>query len=48
MSLALQPLLERVYANGRFPIRYDAPCDPPLPAAEAAWAGTLGEGGRLD
>ena len=37
-SVDLQPLLARVYRNGRFPIDYDAPCDPPLADSDAAWA----------
>lgn len=41
VPLALQPLLDRTYANGRFDINYDQPCDPPLAGEEAAWAASL-------
>ena len=34
----LQPLLDRAYANGRYPIDYGRPPDPPLDAEDAAWA----------
>jgi hypothetical protein len=39
--LDLQPLLARVYRNGRFPIDYDEPCDPPLEQADEQWAREL-------
>lgn len=37
-ALDLQPLLNRAYHNGRFPIDYSAPCEPPLrgPDSEGA------------
>jgi hypothetical protein len=39
--LDLQPLLARVYRNGRFPVDYDEPCDPPLEQADAQWSREL-------
>lgn len=36
--LDLQHLIARVYRNGRFPIDYDEPCDPPLVGDDAVWA----------
>lgn len=39
--LDLQPLIARVYRNGRFPIDYDEPCDPPLEGEEAVWANEM-------
>jgi len=39
--LDLQPLLDRVYANGRYPIDYAREPDPPLGKADAAWADEL-------
>lgn len=41
VPLDLQPLIRRVYKNGRFPIDYGEPCDPPLEGEEAAWAREL-------
>lgn len=38
VRLALQPLMARVYRNGRFRIDYDAACEPPLEGDEAEWA----------
>lgn len=38
VDLALQPLIKRVYRNGRFPIDYGSPCDPPLGGDEEVWA----------
>jgi hypothetical protein len=38
VGLALQPLIKRVYRNGRFPIDYGTACDPPLEKDEEAWA----------
>lgn len=37
----LQPLIDRAYANGRYPIDYTKPPDPPLEAEDAAWADEL-------
>ena len=37
----LQPLLDRAYANGRYPIDYTRDPDPPLAADDAAWATAL-------
>lgn len=37
----LQPLLDRVYANGRYPIDYRREPDPPLKGEDAAWADAL-------
>ena len=37
----LQPLADRAYEVGRFPINYDRPCDPPLTGDDAAWAAEL-------
>lgn len=37
----LQPLLDRTYANGRYPIDYGRDPDPPLEGQDAAWADTL-------
>jgi hypothetical protein len=38
--LDLQVAYEKVYVDGRYArrVRYDQPCDPPLAAAEQAWA----------
>ena len=43
VKLALQPLVEEAYVNGRYSRRldYGKPCVPPLDAADAAWARTL-------
>jgi hypothetical protein len=41
VPLELQPLLNKVYANGRFPIDYDEACDPPLDGEDATWAREL-------
>ena len=41
LLLDLQPLLNRVYQNGRFPIDYGAPCDPPLRGLELEAASSL-------
>lgn len=41
VALSLQPLMDRVYRNGRFPIDYAQPCDPPLEGEEATWAAEL-------
>jgi hypothetical protein len=38
VPLALQPLIARVYRNGRFPIDSTEPCDPPLKGADEEWA----------
>ena len=38
VALDLQPLLVRVHRNGRFPIDYRAPAEPPLADEEAKWA----------
>lgn len=40
VTVELQPLLDRCYDGGRYPelIRYDRPPDPPLTAAQQAWA----------
>jgi hypothetical protein len=38
VELELQPLFSRVYRNGRFPINYNKPCDPPLDSEMAEWA----------
>lgn len=37
----LQPLLDRAYANGRYPIDYARDPDPPLEGDDAAWASAL-------
>jgi hypothetical protein len=39
VPLALQPLIEAVYARSRYArdIDYSKPLQPPLPEAEAAW-----------
>lgn len=37
----IQPLIDRVYANGRYPIDYGKAPDPPLDADDAAWADEL-------
>jgi hypothetical protein len=37
----LQPLLDRVYRNGRFPIDSTKPCDPPLAGVEAGFAAEI-------
>ena len=34
----LQPLFDRTYSGGRFPINYDRPCDPPLDGDDLTWA----------
>lgn len=39
--LDLQPLIARIYRNGRFPIDYAQPCDPPLNESDAVWARQL-------
>lgn len=39
--LDLQPLLDRAYANGRYPIDYTRPPEPPLSPEDAAWAEAL-------
>lgn len=38
VMLALQPLIEQVYRNGRYAstLDYSRPCDPPMPPPEAA------------
>ncbi len=38
--LDVQSAIEEVWRKGRFGqrLRYDQPCDPPLPAEEQAWA----------
>jgi hypothetical protein len=43
VKLALQPLVDRAYANGRYARRldYNRPCDPPLAGEDAAWADEL-------
>jgi hypothetical protein len=41
VRVALQPLLDRAYRNGRFPINYRLPPDPPLAGDDAAWAEKL-------
>jgi hypothetical protein len=41
VPVALQPLLDRVYRNGRFPIDYRVPLDPPLTGEDAVWAAEL-------
>ena len=41
IALDLQPLMGRVYRNGRFPVDYGQPCDPPLEGADAEWAAQL-------
>jgi hypothetical protein len=43
VTLALQPLVERAYVEGRYglTIDYREPCDPPLPDAEREAAGQL-------
>ena len=43
VKLELQPLVERVYANGRYDRRldYHQPCVPPLEGEDAAWADEL-------
>jgi hypothetical protein len=41
VMLDLQPLIRRVYRNGRLPIDYSRPCDPPLEGADAEWAGQI-------
>lgn len=41
VALDLQPLIRRVYRNGRLRIDYAQPCDPPLDGADAEWAGQL-------
>ena len=38
IPIALQPLLDRVYATSRFPVIYDRPCEPPLDPEDAIWA----------
>ncbi len=39
IKLALQPLIEQVYRNGRYDLTdYAQPCDPPLEGAEAEYA----------
>jgi hypothetical protein len=39
-TVDLQPLLDRCYDTGRYAaeVRYDRPCDPPLPPEQQAWA----------
>lgn len=41
VALDLQALMRRVYRNGRFPIDYGEPCDPPLTGPDAEWAGQI-------
>jgi len=43
VKLALQPLVDRAYTNGRYDRRIDyrQPCDPPLPEDDAAWVDGL-------
>ena len=42
VRLALQPLVERVYQNGRYShTDYVKPLDPPLDGADAEWADQL-------
>lgn len=45
-ELALQPLIEQAYMNGRYgrTLRYDQPVTPPLEADDAAWAAELMKG----
>lgn len=42
-ELELQPLIDQAYRNGRYSrtIDYSRPCEPPLNADDAAWAGEL-------
>ncbi len=40
-AVDLQPLIDRVYSGGRFPMDYDRPCDPPLTGDDADWAAGL-------
>jgi hypothetical protein len=41
LPVALQPLMDRVYRNGRFPIDYGKPPEPPLEGEDAVWAAEL-------
>ena len=41
VTLDLQSLIRRVYRNGRFPIDYGQPCDPPLDGPDDDWAAQL-------
>ena len=43
VALDLQAAIEEVYEQGRYArrLRYDAPCDPPLPTDQQAWASRL-------
>lgn len=41
VTLDLQSLMRRVYRNGRFPIDYTQPCDPPLQGDDARWVAEL-------
>jgi hypothetical protein len=47
VHLALQPLMNRVYRNGRFPINYDEPSVPPLQGADADWGRQAVTAGKL-
>ena len=40
-TIDLQPMLARVCQNGRFPINYKQPCDPPLTGEDAEAAGQI-------
>jgi hypothetical protein len=41
IPIALQPLMDRAYHNGRFPIDYRKPPVPPLDGDDAVWAAEL-------
>jgi hypothetical protein len=41
VPVALQPLMDRVYRSGRFPIDYRIPPEPPLEGDDAVWAKSL-------
>jgi hypothetical protein len=41
VHLDLQPLIETVYATGRYDIDYSAELDPPLDSGDQAWAAEL-------
>lgn len=41
LILDLQPLIDRAYANGRYPIDYAKPPAPPFEGEDAAWADEL-------